>query len=399
MALSSAVMKPSFPRRARKGEVLVKSTLLDLPVDITARILRYLPLHSLLILSETCYIMRRMCGLILEERDPIDRREYLLYLISQSHGTLDRWVCWRCMKLHDLVIPSEWSTEASSISRAGQCSLDWLEAFQRDHHVGCRNYALSHASVQFALKYTRLGPPSASQSFLAKFLSYIRPRHRNHSKHWQDHFSQIMAAHYTAIFTNPMCPLYMAEYVAIPRISGGSFLFYCRWLYEFSPRERHDRLGNKMLGYIKICPHQGHFYGLTKRKRREKRDLTLIKQDMVPEEQVQYDVASAWLWLDRRSQIRHVNQLPRLVHEARRESFQGMEISGSCTKCYTDFTVQSLPGDSIMIRAWQDLGSESSPINGIWASLMMGCEGWESSDHNKSHRPGDVRLRYEAGES
>jgi hypothetical protein len=374
-------MKASFPRLARKGEVLAKSRLPDLTVDIIARILRHLPPHSLLILSETCYIMRRMSRLILEERDPLDQREYLLYLMSQSHGTLDKWVCWRCMKLHDLGIPSMWSTEPSSISRASQCSLDWLHAFQRDYHVGCRNYALSHQNVQFALKFTRMGSPSTNQSLLTRFLRYVRPRHRSNSKQWQDHFSQIMAAHYATIFTNPMCPLYMAEYDAIPRISGGSFLLYCRWLYQLSPRERHDRLGNKMLGYIKICPHQGHFYGLTNSKRREKRDLALIKHDMTPEEQVLYDVSSAWLWLDRESQIRHVNQLPRLLHEARRERFQGMEISGSCTMCRTDFTVQSLPDGDIMIRAWQDLGSENSPIDGIWPFLMMGCEGWESGDH------------------
>lgn len=343
--------------------------------------------------------MRKLCRL--PEREPLDRKEYLEYLISQSHGTPDKWVCWRCMKLHDFCIPSEWPTEPSSMSLANQCSLDWLDAFQRNYHAGSRNYVLTHQSVQFALKFRRMHPLPTSQNLLARLLSYIRPCHRDQKKQWQDLFSQIMAPTYAIVFTNPTCPLYTAEYVAIPRISGGSFMLYCRWLYRLSQRECHDPLGDKVLGYIKICPHQGHFYGLTKSRSREKRDLALIKENMTPEEQVKYDVASAWLWLDRERHTRPMNQLPSLIHQARLEKFQGMEISGSCTKCYTDFTIQSFPDGEIMIRAWYDLGGESSLLDGVWESHMMGREGWESSDHDERmpHRLGNVRLKYEAGQS
>lgn len=387
-------MKASFARLGRKGGLLAKSRLLNLPVDIITQVLRQLPRHSLLLVSESCRILRRLCQLLGQE--PLSREEYLLYLTSHSHGTLDRWVCWRCMKLHDFSIPSDRPTKPSSMAQADQCPLDWLSAFQMTYHAGSRDYALSHQIVQFALKFRRMHPRCTDENPLARLLRCLRPHRRERKKRWQELFLRVMAPYQTTVYTNPMCPGYTAEYLAVPKISGGSFLLHCSWRYWLPQQERHDWTGDRMLGYVKICAHQGHFYGLTMGVSREKRDLALVLRHMAPEEQVQYDVVSAWLWLDRESQIRSENKLPDLIHDAKRNRHLGAEVSGSCTKCYTDFTVQSYTGGELVVRSWHDLGGDSSPLDRAWASQMMGCEGWRSSAHDEAHRPGSVRLRFEA---
>jgi hypothetical protein len=148
----------------RKDSIKQKSPLLDLPLDIVHAIFDELPLHAMVLLSQSCRDLRLLlgsrCYSAVREASAADRLEFLGVL-----GDIlpDHRLCTHCRALH-LVDPKDLPvTDCGNYYKP--CPAP--ESTWSRHRLH-PYYAVAHRHVQLAIKYTRL--EHIHQSYRASIL-------------------------------------------------------------------------------------------------------------------------------------------------------------------------------------------------------------------------------------
>lgn len=349
------------------------SRLLDLPVNILAKILLQLPPHALLIMSEVCPIIRRLCHTI-TPNNHLSYAEHLRYLTCQSRNDLDRWVCKLCVKTHRHLcedIPARSVLPNDCVSRWSTTALP------EDNVAGCRSYSIAHRHIQFALKYSRLEGNLEG--------------HRRQARH-RHYYEQILASRQSTFSTHPLDSRHRATYSVFPEIVQANFLIHSVWTYQTHDyRQDVDKVS---IGYLRICEHQGYLNGSEHAVEKQKEELMALMGELQNAKLLKFGILSAWQWLNAQSQVASYNVLPNLIDRAMTIYLNG-EIAGSCAACLTDFVVKVSPGE-LKVFAWQDLGHESSLLDTAERSPPPGLRwGYALDRRNASHQPGSVRRKYE----
>ncbi|KAI2642190.1 hypothetical protein GGS21DRAFT_293920 [Xylaria nigripes] len=321
--------------------------LLQLPVELVQQVAQFLKPVDITLLSQTCRSLWAAFG---ESFRPgkISDTDRLPYLVGLARSKPDVWVCGDCTILHPVDNPHDTPIRESKGAVRLTCPKLRIKSFVFGG-VGEFQARLEHRHVQLALKYTRLQQPEYDE--------YLRALLKPHEY-------VIMRSDHPDFVGREI-------YDVKPRVCTDDdgnlrFLLLSTWLYI---TRGGGLLGNN--GYtIKhkwaqlICPH----LGITRNSVNNNALTAAIRQVFI-------DGASS-------------NRPARI---------------GSCYCCATDFSVQWI-GANLVLRAWQDFGSEVSPTDLAWQThiikdkLVLRCEysGFTASTGTPLyHEPGSVRRLYE----
>ncbi|KAL7921167.1 hypothetical protein ACQKWADRAFT_321656 [Trichoderma austrokoningii] len=206
--------------------------ILLLPVEIIEEILAHLPLHTLLLASQTCRPLRKLIhDFYPAARDDMlanaEPKEILLYLTHLSRLQPDRWVCAKCFKLHRIHV------EDSPYDHSHVRCTDGSDVSARYRVSKCFGYTPMHRHVQLTLKYVRLG---------------------SEESRYQEYLESLGAVHYRFDYksrgNNTNGAVYL-EYVAYPRVVDGKYLLLSIWTYGGV----HYDLNARDIYCLDICPH------------------------------------------------------------------------------------------------------------------------------------------------
>lgn len=348
--------------------------LLDLPAELVEEIMHHLPAHTLQVLERTCRSIRRLCHMVSDGTAP-SREEYLRYLTCCTREIIDVWICKWCMAPH----PYSYDDFPSNRLRPLGCK-EKLGAVPLDsYYAACWGYSLALRHVQFALKYARLGQSS---------------RYSWHQRQEQRlYFEQLLAPRHTTIPTQPFDRCKRARYSAWPKIAEGNFLLHSMWTYPMSGASQ--RFDERMMGLLRICSHQTYFYGAVSEGEQARQSMyNLLRRH----DQIELVQSNPWT-ADRRVhdeqlETRVHNALPSVISRAKQSPRCG-EIAGSCPACPTDFSVEISQGMAV-IRSWQDLGRESSPLDTLEKPQPQRHRPSRTLHHESiPHDLGMVRRKYE----
>lgn len=205
--------------------------ILLLPVDTIVEILALLPLHTLLLASQTCRPLQTIVhdfflagrGDLLANAEPEER---ILYLTHLSRLQPDRWVCVKCCKLHQI---RDEDTPYGQKHVGCADGLDVSDRYKVSKHFG---YTPMHRHVQLALKYTRLGCKE---------------------ERYRDYLERLCAFH-SRLDYKPYIDIeggLVVEYAAYPKVVNGRYLLLSIWKYV----EAHYKLRPESIYCLDICPH------------------------------------------------------------------------------------------------------------------------------------------------
>ncbi|KAI1349218.1 hypothetical protein F5Y01DRAFT_327554, partial [Xylaria sp. FL0043] len=201
---------------------------------------------------------------------------------------------------------------------------------------------LEHRHIRLALKYTRL----QEQKYDSYLQALLAP---HHDMAYSPRGEARLETHYSA-------------YPKITTASNGSlrFLLLSTWRY-YKGREK---ISLKKIGYLPICPH------------------VMIDPFRIGR---RYDDPD--------------NQLEEAIEVSLWTQGNRREHTGACSRCATDFSVQS-DAQSLDLCVWQDFGPEGSPGDLAWEIHCdsVGLDGvpncWDWG-HTLYHEPGTIRKLYE----
>ncbi|KAI1461707.1 hypothetical protein F4805DRAFT_242113 [Annulohypoxylon moriforme] len=330
-------------RRHRETEKRV-SPLLQLPVELIHRISNELSPASRLVLSQICRPLRE----ILHRESSIthisreDRCEFLAAIARQRP---DQWVCEVCIRFHRTNTVD--TPEKPSLQTCTAGLKRWRQTGygQRDR-LDSRLLRIDHRHVQLALKYSRLKCRNY-QDYLNKLLApYVDSNFETYQ--WPYKQPNILAVHYSAF------PKIVAGDDGIPR-----FLLLSKWRYEEDQRP----LSLPAMGDLRICPHLRLLYGARRG--------------------VGHEIGSLRRIIDL--------YLPGGGANNRRGFY-------FCCYCPTDLCVTKTPG-RLELSAWQDLGSEGSPMDRSWRVHVLDNPLSPRGHPHLSHEPGSVLRLYEKDRS
>lgn len=362
-----------------------------LPVEALLLVLEELPIQNQLVLSQTCYSLRRTYQLYSiahpSQAQPFLIREKLDYLTCMARSMPDKWVCSVCVKLHPI---SEEDRPELPSSAAPCKALNWFQAYEKHDHHGFGLYTLSHRHVQLALKYLRLRYQDANK----------------YSNKYKGYLQKLLAPHSTVFVSRPGMPTEKGQDWAIPQIADGRFLLASKW--DYVDDKPSVELTPDRVGFLHVCAHQFVYQtkGLTlpwlvrlfgwlgcnqTELQRVHTRVGLLCRLLVT--LVRTSARRAWY----AESTRPEGSLHRGLAKTLKEAYEaeGQEISGSCHLCPTDYAVTLSPRHGIKVRAWKDLGPECSPLSRIWKANVVGL--WSDDPHwfTYDHVPGSVRKRYE----
>lgn len=318
--------------------------LVQLPLELLLSIMKHLSPMEQIMLSHTCLgLYNDLADIVPDpatQLSPQDRCEYLAYVASTMP---DHWVCERCQHLH-----RRDDADTPRLPRLPQ-TCPATGAVNRFLHLGrLESYQIHHRHVQMAVKLSRRGSnlDTAQRKYLAKLLTpqlvVYNPGHR----------------------AGYVYPEQKATYRGIPTIVDEHWIQTSIW------RIRVDVCGLRIehLGNLAICRHQHiAMYEWANYRPRFRTDGECW-ENAYPT--VPGCSAAHPSWVDR---------LRQCVYNAYGKP--GEESRGSCPFCPTDFSVTLEPGrlpgleNEVVIRAWQDLGSATSPTDTSWRTFPFETTG------------------------
>ncbi|KAI2617494.1 hypothetical protein GGR54DRAFT_209184 [Hypoxylon sp. NC1633] len=331
--------------------------ILELPPKLIILISESLDPASRAVFSQTCsllYTILRVAGKVPTGAE-LPRSQYIEYLSLLSRDLPAVWLCEVCAALHP-ISKRDTPTRPQDMT----CPLGWNEWRNRAYlkHRSCRLdkrlVDLDHRHVQLALKYARTWP--------LKYRTYLR--HLTAPYHDTD-FD-------THVYPQIQRSILHAQYSAFPRIVAGAngglrFLLLSVWRYH---NKADEATTLEDMGDLKICPHLAFYPN--------------------------FPPQSEW----------PICAVGKAINAVLRAPDAGSEVRGSCARCTTDFSVRVCRGrrDYVELRAWQDLGPETSPLDLAWRvhtrtdseflDYRPPCfMPWTPVLH---HDPGSVRRLYEA---
>lgn len=290
------------------GEPQTPCYILQLPVEILVKILKFLPLYSQLLVNQTCRPLRAITHeFLLAGKGDITAittpEEKLLYLTHLARSLLDRWVCAKCCKLHQI---DEWDIPLHYISEYLRCEdgLDTTERY-RVSKLGSPQYYPMHRHVELTLKYTR-----------------IEYKKRRHQKYLQrlltPHHGQVRGFFEVAKGISARISVY-------PKVVNGRYLTLSIMTYL----EAQTKVSRRSILHIEICSHVSEL---------ESCDITYGMRRNIDEA---FDIA--------------------LSAESTQNFF-------SCGLCGTVYSIQASP-ERFTICVWQDFGPEGTIYDPEWRAI------------------------------
>ncbi|KAI1106688.1 hypothetical protein F4804DRAFT_300194 [Jackrogersella minutella] len=313
--------------------------ILRLPVDLIFRISNQLDPASLHTFSQTCCSLRVILGTHsrAENFSLEDRWEYLAAI---ARDIPDHWVCEACCTLHpvcELDTPHEPSLKS--------CPLSWRRwrhaGYGQQQRLDNRLFRVDHRHIQLALKYTRLQ--------IDEFQDYLRSLLAPHINDKFETFTfphkrpNVLAVHYSVI------PKIVRDHVGNYR-----YLMLSTWRYhpDLEP------VTIMAMGELRICPH-----------------LILHPGRNGPSNM-------------------QSGSLREIIGTTMAKRQDGVQMTfGYCRYCPTDFCVVAYP-DHVVLGAWQDMGTEGSPMDVSWRVHVFNPGKLARSRKQLIHEPGSVRQLY-----
>lgn len=160
---------------------------------------------------------------------PID--ELLKSLTIASFYQANKWVCIKCLQLHDIELEDVPHVSLHPLFRFGPCPQADARRLRAGPSMSI--YAPDYHHVQLSLKYSRL----------RKHLTEMQ----------QEYFKRLMTPYCMSNFHDTLDALY----IVTPRVVRGRYLMRCAWTF----RPRAVDLSYEAIGYISICRHMQIFSG------------------------------------------------------------------------------------------------------------------------------------------
>ncbi len=253
----------------------------------------------------------------------LSREQQLEFLACLVRSDPENWVCEACVELHAVV-------ELDTPTRPWHMSCprgwaSWCRTVYGSQHARLNGRLIDHRHVQLALKYSRMERHSGRR-YLQELLA---PQHNPN-----------FAAH---VYSDGRPHALAIKYSAYPKVAMGAdnrlrYLLLSVWHY----RRIHEAVSLDTMGSLQICP---HLYFSPRRAGRDARS------PCEPREGCAEDIA--------------VSAIGSALYA------QGsLEVYGGCPRCRTDFSVRA-SSEFAVLRAWQDLGPECSPIDLAWKSQVV----------------------------
>ena len=198
-------------------------TLLQLPVDVICLILLELPLHTKVLLSQTCRSMRTLLQDSRALVQFLSPHDYFNFISGLADALPDYVTCGLCRKLH--IIDTTDLPYPPFARKSYPCSLNWTQLGCHDYGI---RYRLSYQHVQLVLKYFRR--QLAHQPIHDSYLSCLL---------------QPFTAH--ALMFDRVA----IDFTVQPRVIYGRFILHSQWEYKIRAR-------SVLLEDIRpsnLCPH------------------------------------------------------------------------------------------------------------------------------------------------
>ncbi|KAI5458910.1 hypothetical protein BGZ63DRAFT_447367 [Mariannaea sp. PMI_226] len=261
-----------------------------------------LPMHSQVLLAQTCRSLRQVLYSLHKTGLGLDREETLELLTCLARDMPERWVCERCLTMH--------ICRQSDIPRARGYRSCPRHSDLTTYKTGRIHFF--HHHIQLALKYARLKRISAIQHQYLDAVLAVHTVPSDGTLSWETGVS--------------------ATHSLRPKIVRGNFLIKSKIHFNKGPQEVLP--GN--LRYWPICKHQ-RLMSLRSLCDQPQMLLRPLKPEYALLEMI----------------------LAALAAEG------NDEVHLSCPLCPTDFSVQISPR-RVTLRIWVDLGRESSPLDELW---------------------------------
>ncbi|XXH03648.1 hypothetical protein Hte_010053 [Hypoxylon texense] len=330
------------------------TALLNLPLEVLYTIGDYLTPAQRALFSQTC----RSLFIGLERHSNashLPRVDYLEYLAGRARDLPEQWVCEECMALHptveaDTPAAKDFTSSCPVKPAAYQRCLPVLDPTRRiDTRLMWDQIRIEHHHIQLALKYTRL----EQQKYNTYLQALLAP---HHDKNYRPRSLYGLQKHYSA-------------YPKVVAKDGGNFgfLLFSTWKYHWD----HKGVSLYRLGRQMICPHLELFF-LSK-------NITLHSASQHPP-----------------SPLRNLETAILEAFSALSSGADSGERTGACSFCATDFSVR-LTAEYIELHAWQDFGSEGSPLDPAWVSHCfpgVTTTAFRPRRPTLYHEPGHIRSLY-----
>ncbi|KAH6611496.1 hypothetical protein Trco_001516 [Trichoderma cornu-damae] len=336
--VSSGILHKRIDKKRGKKSVARKnaaSALLKMPVELIRDISDNLSTVDKVIFATTCRPMRNTLGLTnIPDAAPELEKDKFEYLARMCRDKPGKWVCEECMRCHSIDASD---TPASPHLVCPVGVLDHGRFNQSLRLIVRQEYRLGRRHVQLALKYTRLGS-NLSRSHRHYLSRLMAPRQYSYSHLWGN------------------APVNNGIKIA-PRVVDGRFLLKSIFEYRRAARP----MPREILDHDFVCQHQSVF---------PEHD-----QDWTSDPLLQNSLS---------------------LHRTVGEAFEtpGQEVQSHCPFCFTDFSVKA-SAKSIRISVWQDLGTESSPLDPVWLTFVHNPILNPHAQDVTNEEPGRVRELYE----
>ncbi|RFU79594.1 hypothetical protein TARUN_2642 [Trichoderma arundinaceum] len=326
-------------RGKRNAPPNARSALLNLPIELIRDISDELSAVDKVIFATTCRPVRNTLGLTqLSDSESDSQEQQFDYLARMCRDMPGKWVCEECMRCHDI---NSADTPTNPYLACPFGNVDHGRFNRPLRLIAREEYRLGRRHIQLALKYTRLGSEAGS-----KYRRYLRrlmsSRQYSYSYMWKD------------ARVNNLVKI-------TPRVVNGRFLL--KSIFEYRRKSR--PISKEIVDHEFICRHQ----------------------NLIPEEDL------AWI---RNPGSNDLLNFQRALGDA--FSAPGHEMHSHCPHCFTDFSVKASP-KSIRITVWQDLGTESSPLDPVWKSFVYTPYLYSDAASVRNEEPGRVRELYDSEEA
>lgn len=299
----------STPTRLIWGKPRTHSYILQLPVEIVVKILAFLPLHSQLLVYQTCRPLRATAyeyflagkGNIMARATPEDKLRYLTQL---ARSRPNQWVCVKCCKLHQI---HEWDTLLHYRYCHVECQdgMDITERY-RLSKIGHPKYYPRHRHVELTLKYTRM-----------------EDKKRRHRRYLQ----RLLTPHHDQIReVFEIAKGIPAQISVYPKVVNGRYLLLSIMTYL----EGETKVSRQSIRFLEICSHVSE---------QETCNITYGMRRNIDEA---FDTA--------------------FLAKGSRNRF-------SCGLCGTDYLIQASP-ERVIVCIWQDFGPEGTIYDADWRSMV-----------------------------
>ncbi|KAM0258715.1 hypothetical protein ACHAQJ_003724 [Trichoderma viride] len=336
---SRSVHQRRIEKRGRNSILTdTRSALLNMPIELICEISQELSPVDKVLFASTCRPIRNTLGpgQFSSEMSELQEQRFD-YLARMCRDMPDKWVCEECMHCHSI------DTADTPADPHLACPLanPYYGRFNQPLQLIARDeYRLGRRHVQLALKYTRLGDAT-----FHRYRQYLR---------------QLMTSkQYSSSYLWENVPVINLVKIT-PRVVNGRFLL--KSIFEY--RRPTQRISWGIVAHEFVCRHQSLF----------------------PEQEHAYINDPFFQEVLR-------------FHSVVKDAFDtpGREMHGHCSHCFTDFSVKTST-KSIRFSIWQDLGTESSPLDPVWKAFVYNSHLYSHVEDVTNEEPGRVRKLYDSEE-